>query len=167
MDAASERQQLGGQTRTKALWLTQKAKEELWGYFLIAPWLIGFVVFALGPMLVSLYYSFTTYDILSPPEWVGLENYTRIFRSDPILANSVLVTVQYMVLFVALAVPGSLAFAVLLNQAFRGRTLARAIFYIPSITPVVATIYVWRWMLNPQYGPINSAISQIGLTPPA
>ncbi len=147
--------------------LSLKRKEELWGFLFISPWLIGFLVFALGPMLVSLYYSFNSYDMLSPPKWIGFDNYKRMFTADISVVSSITVTLQYIILFVLTAIPGSLAFALLLNRQFRGRTFARAVFYLPSITPVIATIFVWRWMLNVQYGPVNSAIASFGIAPPA
>src|SRR5256885_14435132 len=103
---------VGGQTQ-------QAARKALWGYVFIAPWLIGLLLFVAGPIFASLYLSFTTYDILSPPRWAGLNNYKRAFFDDPLFWPSLERTFYYALVVVPLGLVGSLLLATLLNQALR------------------------------------------------
>jgi len=118
-------------------------------------------------VVASLYYSFTSYDLLRPPEWIGLANYDRMLTSDPLVGQAIWVTIYYSVLLVPASVIGSLACAMLLNTNIRGRTIFRALFFIPSITPVVATVFIWTWMLNPHYGLINYLLGKVGIDGPS
>ena len=133
------------------------------GLLFISPWLIGFLSLTLFPLLFSLYISFTRYDLLRPPVFIGLRNYQDIFFDDPLFW-----TVMYNTLFYVLfSVPLSLIFAFLvanlLNTNIVGRSFFRAVMYIPSIVPAVATAMVWLFLLNIQYGAINGFLQSIGL----
>lgn len=141
-------------------------REAVWGLIFISPWLIGFLVFQVGPMLASLYLSFTQYDSLTAPRWIGLENYRYMFTGDELFLTSLWVTISYTLFVVPLGVGGSLLSALLLSQPIRGRALFRALFFIPSITPAVASIFVWTWLLNPHYGLINYLLGLIGIAGP-
>ncbi len=144
------------------------AYEAKWGYLFILPWVLGFLVFTLGPMLASLFFSFCRYNVLKPPAWIGLENYrTMVSGGDMLFWKSVQVTAQYVVLRVPLHVLGALAGAIILNQAIRGRVFYRALFFIPSITPSVAALMVWTWLLNADYGLVNSLLAGIGVQGPS
>lgn len=153
--------------RAGRLGLTGQARRELlWALFFVAPWAIGFVVFIAGPMLVSLYYSFTSFSIVKPPQWIGLENYRRLAGGDELLGKT-LANTLYMV---AVGIPTSQVFAVatalLLNLRVRGVPFYRTLYFLPAIMPVVPVAIVWTWVFNPQLGPVNALISTLGLTPP-
>jgi multiple sugar transport system permease protein len=135
----------------------------LWGYIFIGPWLIGLLAFVAGPILASLYLSFTTYDILSPPQWVGLENYRRAFFDDPLFWPSLGRTFYFAVFVVPLGLVGSLILAMLLNQRLRGTNIYRTMFFLPSLTPGVALSVLWLWLLHPKLGPANQVLRAVGI----
>jgi multiple sugar transport system permease protein len=147
---------VGGRSR-------QEARRALWGYLFIAPWLIGLLVFVGGPILVSLYLSFTTYDILSAPKWVGLANYHRAFFDDPLFWPSLGRTFYYAIIVVPVGLVLSLLLATLLNQGLRATNLFRTFFFLPSLTPGVALSVLWLWLLNPKLGLANLLLRPIGL----
>ena len=113
-------------------------RQEFWGFLFICPWLIGFLIFTLGPMLSSLALSLYKYD-LANAKFVGLENYRRLFTEDPLFWRSLKITSLYALLTVPLGVTGSLAIAWLLNQPVKGVRLYRTLFYLPSMVPAVAS----------------------------
>ena len=142
-------------------------RESATGYLFLAPWLIGFFGLTLGPALVSLYLSFTDYDLLSNPRWVGAANYVRIATSDPKFSAAMHVTFLY----VALSVPFKLAFALLvammLNRGLRGLPLYRAIFYLPSLIGAsVAVSVLWRQVFAGD-GLLNQALKLVGIHGPS
>jgi len=142
-------------------------QEAIYGYLFLLPWLIGFVVFVAGPMLAAFYLSLARYSLgVKPPEFIGIENFQRAFTQDPLFFPSILRTVQWAVSYVPLAIAGSLLTAVLLNQGLRFTAFFRTIFFMPHLTPVVASVFVWTWLLNSKYGFVNEALWQItyGLT---
>jgi multiple sugar transport system permease protein len=143
------------------------ARRNLTGYLFIAPWLIGFLVFVAGPFLVSIYLSFTKYDILSAPTFVGLANYKSLLRDDPLFWKSLAVTLKYGIVAVPLGTVGAVCLALLLNLEVKGIAIFRTIFYLPSIVPTVATSMVFIWLLNPQIGLINSVLRNFGIVGPA
>jgi multiple sugar transport system permease protein len=142
-------------------------REALEGYFWISPWLIGFLVFTLGPMLASFFLSFTKYKIGGTPEWIGLANYTEAFTGDNLFWPALGRTVYFALAAVLLGVLLSLLAALLLNQNLRGKAYFRALFYLPSLTPVVALAILWKWLLNPQQGLVNYLLSLVALPGPA
>ncbi len=137
------------------------------GYLFIAPWLIGFLVFTLGPFLASVYLSFTNYDILSPPKWVGTANYQTLLKDDPLFLQSLWVTIRFAIVAVPLTTVAAIGLALLLNLEVRGIALFRAIFYLPSIVPAVAGSAVFIWLLNPTSGLINRLLDVVGIQGPA
>jgi multiple sugar transport system permease protein len=144
-------------------WLPVERRDFLRGIAFISPWLVGFLVFTVFPILASLYYSFTDYSLLNSPEFVGLKNYITLFTRDEFFGK-----VVYNTLYLAvLAVPSSqiVAFllASLLNTKLVGRSIFRTIFFIPSIVPVVSSAMIWLWIYNTQYGLINSNLVNLGL----
>jgi multiple sugar transport system permease protein len=134
-------------------------------YLFIAPWLLGFVIFTAGPILAALAFSFTNYDIVTPPQFVGLGNYRRLWQ-DPLFGISLYNTLYYVWFAVPLGLITSLLLAVLLNQKVRGTSLYRTLFYLPSIVPTVANSLLWLWLLNPQWGLINSILRLVGIDGP-
>jgi multiple sugar transport system permease protein len=140
--------------------------EALEGYLWISPWVIGFLIFALGPIIASAYLSFTQYKIAGSPVWIGLANYQEAFFVDKQFWPSLVRTFQYAVALVALGISFSLIAAILLNQEIKGRAFFRALYYLPSLTPVVALALLWRWLLQPQVGLVNFLLSKVGITGP-
>ncbi len=140
-------------------------REALSFYLLISPWLIGFLVFLAYPMLRSLYLSFTSYNLLSPPEWVGLRNFERIL-SDADFWQSLKVTLLY-----ALgSVPGgtliALALAMVLAQKLRGVNIWRTIFFLPSILSSIAVAVLWSFIFRPKDGLLNMVLGWVGIQGP-
>ncbi len=135
-------------------------KEALWFYFFISPWIIGFVLLTLGPVVVSAYLSFTAYNLSSPPEWIGVQNYRFLFR-DPIFWKSLKVSAYYTLLSVPVGILSSLLLALLLNQKIPALGFFRTLYYLPSIMPGVAAALLFAWLLNPQFGILNFAIRSL------
>jgi multiple sugar transport system permease protein len=133
-------------------------RRDLTGYAFLAPWLIGFVCFSLGPMLASLYLSFTRFDLLSPAQWVGADNYVRMFTADPRFWQAMKVTFAYMLMEVPLKLGFALCVAMALDKAVRGGGLYRALFYIPSLLGgSVAIAVLWRRLFEGN-GTINQVL---------
>jgi multiple sugar transport system permease protein len=139
--------------------------EERWFYVFIAPWIVGFIVFTAGPMLASLYFSFTQYDITSAPKWIGLSNFGTMINTD-LFWKSLEVTVYYSLVSVPLGIAVSLAIALLLNQKVLGMSVFRTIFYTPAVVSGVAVSLLWLFLFDPQFGPINWALSLVGIQGP-
>ena len=119
------------------------------GYAFLMPWLIGFVCFSLGPVLASLYLSFTKFDLLRPAQWIGADNYVRMFTADARFWQSLKVTFSYMLMEVPLKLAFALLVAVVLDKAIRGGALYRALFYIPSLLGgSVAIAVLWRQLFE-------------------
>ena len=125
-----------------------------WMYVFILPWIIGFFLWTAGPMLYSIYLSFTKYEILTPPVWVGTKNFTSM-ASDPLFWQSLKVTTVYSFVSLPLGLFGSLAVAVLMNQKVPGMSYWRTIYYLPAVVSGVPVAILWRWLFNPEFGIIN------------
>lgn len=135
------------------------------GMLFISPWVIGFLVFTLYPMAMSLLYSFSEFTFHRPLEWVGLKNYLALFQDKYFWIS--LGNTGYMV---AIGVPLILAFsflcAVILNIKVPGQSIYRLIYYIPSIVPTIASTLLWIWVLNPQAGLLNTFLGYFGIDGP-
>jgi multiple sugar transport system permease protein len=136
------------------------------GYVFVSPFVLGFLVFTAGPLVASMYFSFTAYDIINPPVWIGLENYTSLL-GDERFYRALYNTFYYALLYVPLCILVGLALAMLLNQRVRGLALFRTAFYLPEITPVVAASVLWLRLLSPNDGLINQTLASIGIQGPA
>jgi multiple sugar transport system permease protein len=143
-----------------------RKREALEGILYLSPWIVGFIVFVAGPLLASAVMSFTKYNILRPPEFIGLNNYVYAFTKDDLFLPSIMRTFYYAILLVPLAMAGSLIVAILLNQKLLATTVWRTMFFLPTLTPLVATALLWRWMLNPDVGLINYLLRQVGIQGP-
>lgn len=126
---------------------------------------MGFILFTFGPMLISLSVSFTDWDLLTDPRWVGLENYRNLVE-DPLFKQSIKVTLTYTAAYVPLDLVGGLLLALLVRPRFRGIGIFRTIFYLPTVFSGVAFVVVWLWMLNPNGGLINLALGWFGIEGP-
>lgn len=127
--------------------------------------MLGFVLFALGPIAASLVMSFTDWPIISAPTWVGTANYTRLFAHDPLFWQALKVTMIYAVVSVPLGLAVAFGLAALLNQNIRGIGVFRTIFYLPSIFPVVANSVLFLWFFNPEFGLLNAGLRALHLPP--
>lgn len=136
------------------------------GIGFVSPWIIGFLVFTLYPILASLYYSFCEFRVLSPPRWVGVRNYVELFGDKEYFLRS-LTNTAFMFIELPIALVLSLLIAILLNQKLRGMALFRTLYYIPSVVPTVASSVLWLWLLNPDYGLVNKTLTAMGMPPSA
>jgi multiple sugar transport system permease protein len=143
-----------------------RKREALEGYLFLAPWALGFALFVAGPILASLVLSFTKYNVIRPPEFIGLGNYVTALTRDDIFFPSVGRTFYYAALVVPIGLALSLGVAMLLNRVLLFTTLWRTFFFLPTLTPVVAAALLWRWMLNPDAGVVNYLLAQIGIKGP-
>lgn len=135
-------------------------REALTGILWASPWLVGFVVFTLGPVLASLYLSFNDYTIASTPRWVGFENFSRaITGKDALFWPSVERTFHYALIMVPVGITGSLLIALALNQHLKLTPFLRTSYFLPSLTPVVAAALIWSWLYDPDFGAINWLLS--------
>lgn len=137
-------------------------RELIVGLLFISPAILGFFAFTVYPILQSFYYSFTDYNILQPPYWVGFENYERLLH-DRVFTVALGNTVYMVIVGLPLHLAVDFAIALLLSTRIRGLSVFRTIFYLPSITPIVATAVLWAWLLNSQYGLINVILIRLGL----
>lgn len=144
-----------------------EARDSVWGYVFLLPWLIGLIVFFLGPIILSFILSFTEYDVISPPRFIGLANYVKAFTGDELFWPSILRTFAYSAVVVPASLLGALGLALLLNRGLRATNIFRAIFYVPTLTPAVALVLLWGWLLQPEIGPVNLALAAIGIIGPA
>jgi multiple sugar transport system permease protein len=131
----------------------------------LAPVLIGLAVFFVYPLLSAIYFSFTKFDLLSVPQWVGLDNYRRMGQ-DPFLLQSVRNTVWMVVVFVPVRIVGAIGLSMLLTQFKRGAGFFRTIFYLPSLAPPVAATIAFVYLLKPGTGPVNHLLDKVGITGP-
>jgi multiple sugar transport system permease protein len=122
----------------------------------LSPWIIGFTLFVVYPMLSSLRYSFTRYGGMLPPQWIGLDNYKMLFFEDDLFWTALVNTLYFASFSIILGTLMSITLALLLNVKIRGVALYRTIFYLPSIVPVVASSVVWLWIFNPSHGILNN-----------
>jgi multiple sugar transport system permease protein len=146
----------------KRLQAKEAGRDNKAGYLFLLPWLIGLVLIIGGPMIASLYLSFTNYSLIQAPEWVGLDNYLRMFN-DPRLLKSLTVTFTYVIVGVPLQLIVALAIAMLLNEGMKGLAFYRSIFYLPSMLGAsVAIAVLWRQMFEVD-GLVNQVLRLFGI----
>ncbi len=155
------------QKKTKMKWTKLKKQEALWGLLFVSPFIIGFISFLMGPMLFSLYGSFTNYNLTSKIDFIGLDNYKRMFTQDGLFWKSLYNTIYYVIFSVPLNAVGAVLMAVLLNQKMRGIKFFRTIFYMPAILSGVAVYVLWMQLLAPSTGLVNTLLHFIGINGPA
>jgi multiple sugar transport system permease protein len=142
-------------------------REALTGYLFISPWIIGFIVLSLGPIIASLFLSLTEYQLVDPPKFIGISNYVTAFTNDELFWPSLRRSFVFVLLDVPIGIVMSLILAVFLDQKVRGTNVFRTLFFLPSVTPTVAAIFFWLWILQPEWGPMNWALSLVGIRGPA
>jgi len=139
-------------------------RREAWeGRLCILPWLVGFVVFTAGPMLASAYFAFTKFDALSAPEWIGLGNFVDMVTKDDLFWVSLYNTAYYTSLSIPLYLLIALCAAMALNVRYPSVSIFRTVFYLPSITPSVASAILWLMIFQPDYGLLNTFLTWIHL----
>ena len=135
------------------------------GLLFISPWLIGFAVFGIYPIVMAVYYSFCDYDVLREPVWVGPLNYQDMWTDD-LFWKSLKNTLIYAAFSVPLGLLLALTIAVMLNRPIAGRSFFRTFYYVPSIVPLVAVAMVWMWVFNGESGLMNYFLSLLGIEGP-
>ena len=139
----------------------------MYGLFFAAPIILGFLIFTLGPMLASLYFSLTNFEVTNDYHWVGLQNYKDLFMGDnPYFYKSLKVTLYYVGLSVPIHIIYAFIMALFLNSMFikkRHLSIFRTVFYLPSIVPIVASSMIWMWIFNPDFGLLNALLRVVGL----
>lgn len=136
------------------------------GLLFVSPWIIGFLCFQIYPILSALYYSFTNYNVFQAPKWIGLENYTNLFK-DPQFYKSLSNTAYVTFIGLPLGLVISLGLATLLNKQVKGLRVFRTLFYLPTVVPIVASAMLFLWVLNPEYGLLNNLLKIFGVTGPS
>lgn len=136
-------------------------REALTGFLWISPWLVGFVVFTAGPMGFSLATSLTQFTLGKVPRFIGLGNYLRAVTADPLFWPSLGRTVTFTAMTVPLLICGALGVALLMNQWLKFTSVFRTLMFLPFLTPVVAAALLWRWVFQPDWGPINDLIFRV------
>ena len=144
---------------------TIERREERVAYLFLAPWLIGLVVFIIGPVIASLLISLTDWNLLTPPNWVGLKNYEKMF-ADRDFYNSLRVTFRFVIMSLPIYTVVSLSLALLLNQRIRGMYFFRTVLFMPSVIAGTAVAVLWSILLNPDVGVVNQVLQTIGIAQP-
>ncbi|WP_253200643.1 carbohydrate ABC transporter permease [Clostridium sp. CF012] len=135
-------------------------------YLFISPWIIGFLVFTLVPLVFSLIMSVYNWPVIGTREFVGLGNYINMFKTDTQFVKSLVITLKFALIFVPLNLILALILALLITRPVKGVKIFRTIFYIPTVVSGVAISIIWGWILNSQYGILNYLLSLIGITGP-
>ncbi len=150
--------------RASASEVNMRRRSTLLGLLFISPWLLGFLSLTLWPLLSSMYYSLTRYDLIRAPIFIGLDNFKELFTEDADFDLVIRNTLFYVILSAPMGVISAFLMAALLNTKIIARSGFRAIFFVPSIVPAVVTAAVWQFLLNIQYGAVNGFLQQIGWT---
>jgi multiple sugar transport system permease protein len=143
-------------------YLTERQKESLLGYLMMAPWLVGFLAFVAGPMIISMVISLFNTNLFSRTIFIGLRNFVEA-SEDPLVLKSLVNTAYYSFAMVPLGTALALFLALLLNQDIKGRSVFRALYYVPSIVSGVVVSILWAWLYHPDQGLINSILGLFGL----
>lgn len=149
----------------KAWRQTLRGREAISFYLFILPWVIGFLIFTLGPIVASLIFSFMEYDMMLPPDFIGLNNFRELFDDD-LFYTSLYNTIYIVILAVPLGMLVAFALALLLNRKVRFMAAYRTAYFIPSIVPAVASAALWLYLLQPQWGLVNGFLENFGITGP-
>lgn len=141
-------------------------RESIEGWLLASPWIVGFLIWTVGPMIASAYYSLTEFDLINSPEWTGLSHYVKIFTADPRTLHALKVTTIYSAISVPARIVLGLAIALLLNNEIKGLEWYRTIYYLPAILSGVAVALLWKWVFSPEFGLLNLVLSWVGIQGP-
>jgi multiple sugar transport system permease protein len=142
----------------------QETRSFVTGILFISPWIIGFLAWTIYPILASLYYSFTQYNIIQPPRFVGLQNYAELLSQDQTFRIVLGNTVYLVIVGVPAGLVVAFLLAMLLNNELKMRSFFRAVYFLPAVVPAIASAEVWRWVYNQRYGLINSVLALMGFS---
>lgn len=145
--------------------LNENKRQRLNLYIFLTPWIVGFLIFTLYPIISSLFYSFTDYNIISPPKFVGLQNYANLINDD-LFFKSIKVTLYYTFLSVPLQLFLALGLALLMNQKIPHMGFFRTALYLPSMVSGVVMSLLWLWIFNSEFGLLNYMLSLVGIKGP-
>ena len=146
--------------------MNRMARREMYtAWLFISPWVLGFLFFLALPIGLSIYYSFTSYNVFQPPRWIGLANF-RALSTDPLFWKALYNTAYYTFMSEPLMMIISLGVALLLNSKLRGMRIFRTIFFLPSVLSGVGVALLWLWIFNPDYGLINLLLGYVGIEGP-
>ena len=137
-------------------------RENIEGYLFISPWILGMVLFALGPILASFGLAFTRWNLFTEPEYVGWANFQKLAH-DPLFYKSVFNTIYYTVFAVPLGLVLALGLAMLVNHRLRGVNFFRTAFFLPNVVAGIAMLLLWKWLFDPNFGLINLFLDWTGL----
>ncbi|MDD5633895.1 MAG: sugar ABC transporter permease [Candidatus Omnitrophica bacterium] len=141
-------------------------RRQKWSYIFISVPFLLFFIFQLAPVFISFLWSFTEYDVVHPPKFIGLDNYINIFTNDPLFRKSVINTIIYVVGVVPLGVCLSLVLAVAIDQKIKFKNFFKSIFFLPTVTAIVAVSVIWKWLYaGEKYGLFNYLIMKLGFQP--
>jgi len=147
-------------------WSRKKRRENFYGYLFLTPWLIGFFGLFVGPGLWSLYLSLTKYDVIGSPTFIGADNYVKMFTNDDLFWDSLWRTFYFAGIGVPLGVMGSMLLAIMLNQKLKGVSVYRTLFFMPTLVPLVASVVLWKWLLDTNFGIVNQMLIGWGVDSP-
>jgi multiple sugar transport system permease protein len=137
--------------------------ERKWGFILAMPAMLGLLIFTVGPVIASFFFSLTDWSIGNDLSVIGFDNYKKILTDDPTFTKSLYVTTYYSLFSVPVCLSIAFMVAFLLNQKVRGLSIFRTIFYLPTIVPSIASTMLWIWLFNPDFGLLNSILESMGL----
>jgi multiple sugar transport system permease protein len=149
--------------RQKSSW--RERREALNAYVFMSPVILGLLIFTLGPIIASLFLSFTNYNLLNDPKWIGVDNYVKMY-GERLFWQSLKVSATYSLISVPLGMMLALFLAILLNRKMRGIYTLRSIYYLPTVISGVGVALLWRWIFNGQYGVLNTMLRNIGIKGP-
>jgi len=138
-----------------------KKQENLIGYLFASPWLLGLIVLGAFPILASFYISFTNYDMISTPRFIGLANYRILFTNDVLFWKSLGNTFYHVLIAIPLGIVVGVSLALLLNNKIKGMSIYRTLFYLPNVVSIVAMALLWLWLFQPSFGIINEILDPI------
>lgn len=144
----------------------QALRQHLDGWLFASPWIIGFLLWTVGPMLASLVIAFTDWDLITSPTYIGLKNFATM-ATDNLVWKSLQVTTVYALVSVPLHIIFGMMLALLLNAGIRGQRFYRTAFYLPSVLSGVAVALLWRWLFSTEFGLFNLLLSYVGITGPS
>ena len=150
----------------KASLTGMRRREELTAWLFISPIVLGILIFQFYPTIFSFYISFTRWNLLTPPKWIGLDNFVTLFTTDRFFFNTMRNTATYAIWTVIAGLVLGLFFAVLLNQEIRGKYVYRGIYFVPVVAPTVAVALLWQWLYEPNFGVLNGMLRMIGIQGP-
>lgn len=149
--------------RQKRGWRARR--EAINAYVFMSPVILGLLIFTLGPIVASLFLSFTNYNLLNDPKWIGVDNYVKMY-GERLFWQSLRVSATYSLISVPLGMMLALFLAILLNRKMRGIYTLRSIYYLPTVISGVGVALLWRWIFNGQYGVLNTLLRNIGIKGP-